>query len=218
MEHIPTNCDEMAVLVESAIAGCPGPSDAEPNIEHLAMLAAGEGDRLSEADRTLLLRQIVADPASARVVAELAGAGTPFADLAARVPRGKSRPRGRDADGRSAGRSGDAWALTWSRRLWAVAACAVIGLGAWRLADPPSRPAVPMPNPTFTLQNQRPPGGRLPTGGRAGQAPPATKPAGFFDDLTGRDWALLLAAVAWAALSVPAVWLAVRRPHPTSLR
>jgi len=116
MNRTPRTRDEMARLLAESLQAHPLPG--EPiNDEHLILLASGCGDRIPEPARERLLRQIAGNTEAAELLRDLHQFSLQEATAK------KSGPR--------------MHLVMFTRMAWAVAACVAVGLGTWRLVDPP---------------------------------------------------------------------------------
>ena len=96
--------------------------EAEPiDDEHVALLAEGRLGELSPDQQDDLLRAVVADPSNAELLKDLCDLGL---GQSGKPTSSTGHPFGR-------------FPLRAFTGAWAAAACLMIGLGLWRVADPP---------------------------------------------------------------------------------
>ena len=198
MNTIPRNRSQMAVLLQEAIdnhqpPGPPGPPSEPPlTDEEVALVATGRLDELSPADQDRVLRQIAGDGESAQVLKEVyyaLGLGR----------RDKAPPA--------------TWtfaaSLPFVRVALTAAACMVVVMGLWRLADPPA-PISQAPDGSFRIMSHGGPGSAQPDyWAQLDQQRLAQRAQR--DHL--RDYALIASTTTCLILAVPIVWLAIH-PRP----
>lgn len=206
MDNPPITRGQVATALERAMDDAAERAAGPVDDEHLALLLEGRLDELAKEDRRQLLHRVATDPELSAVVAQ-AGAGPGERDEAA-----EARPA-------VAGRILPAVV----RLVWAVAACAAIGLGIWRYAEPtrsPERRTTDMPDIHVGASSAERPG--------TGEPLPSDK---YWKEIkqqqaeaerdqwhTVRDYALLGSMGVSAILSVPVVYWALgglfRPRHP----
>ena len=218
MERIPDNRAELCDLLEAAVAAHRPPT-GPVNEEHLALLAAGRLDLLSDAERETVLRQVAVTPWAAQLVEEcqdlglgLADSRRPLLDEADSAPDARdfanplrihaestttetpaqaaARPRRRPQTGSQTFRLA-------TRTLWALAASLTLALGVWRIADPP-QPETKGGFGTFGV----------------GDAGTTGTPAMRASDQV-RDNVLVIVGLACLLLSIPVTYWALRGDTPT---
>lgn len=134
MNRIPTSRDEMAAMLESAFILQLPPQGASVNEEHLALFAEGRGEELAPADRDRLLAQIASDCELAELLADLIQPGA----IAAREARAQKLEAKKARPGLTMNDATEkVYRLQmWTQRLWAIAACLMLGLGGWWMLFP----------------------------------------------------------------------------------
>jgi hypothetical protein len=169
---------EMAQLLDDAIGHAGDDGLPSPDDEQVALLLEGRVDELSEMGRDQLLRQIAASPEAGEAVAAIGRLG-----------------------GRQVGRS-DGWRIgPWVGVAWAAAACLVVSLGAWRLADPPQTAEAVLQLQALDASETASPS----------QQQRRAELAEQIERGRQRDWALGIGGVVCVALTIPVAIALIRR-------
>ena len=207
------NAAQLARLLEGAVADTPPPPGPVPDDDEIELLLGGRLDTLPEADQRRILSHVAADPELARLVAEMHAMTAAEADAGPAeqpAPRGQPDPPAWPRDGAKMRYGG---LIFFTRCVFAVAACLTLGLGVWRLVDPPTAEQQQQQNQIRTMgtgPRQTDPGKtdywdevqRRRQGERV--PPPPASPG-----MHPRDYALILVGVACLILAIPVAYWAI---------
>ncbi len=175
----PTTERELARLLDDAVTQAAREAGAPPEDEQVALLLEGRIDELGREQRDEVLRRIAGDDDAGQTVASI----------------GRLEARGGEA------RPGGRWLGPWLGVAWAAAACVVVSLASWRLADPPPG--------AETMQRLQALDARQAISESEQQEQAALSQA--VERGRMRDWALGIGGAACVLLTIPVVVVLIRQ-------